>query len=639
MNKRYVTLWVCLLSMPWAFGQWSATGGPEVCGYGYTWKTSDASDGPTYDWIDIQNTGTEVTGLSDDNVVGPIQMGITFPYYWNLRTEVWIGSNGYLSFQDGNIASGANGFPPTPSGATPNDVIAPFMCDLTAGGAGNPAKVFYQIDAANQRFIVSYLDIPFWVSRDISTSEYRGSNSFQVILDARDSTITFQYQKQESSWDPNYDDDPFPMVVGLENVNARCGLMVSNADKPLPNTAVTFSPPVSPDIQVADVAPVNLGNGLSDAAFIPFSSNPLARTTLNASVANLGNRDIDFATTVLAEVRDTLNQLLFQEQLQVGELPVGATEDIQFQFDFVPINPGPYTFTVSVSNPADINAENNRTSIELVAVDTTLTDVTLSYASDNLWNVINPETAGVVSWSGGEGNSGAGVLYEFYGYPLIVKRLEFLVSTFTTSNPTKGFTAEMYSVDPTGEAVPGQLLFRKEMPIDSIRTDGRWTQIDVPISQGVIAQDGFYVAWVQEDPDVFLLEEAFPPISERTFEILDGTWAQYRSNRLSDVWIRAVVDISNITVFTNRDKPFEASRWELFPNPSDGQFQLNFALEEALPVAIKLMDLQGRKVWMDTPGSLQTYEHRFDLRHLPKGTYVLQLTTPKGQQQQKIVLY
>ncbi len=56
------------------------SGGPDA--YGYTWKSSQHTvNPPGYSWFDITQIGTQVTGLSDDNVVGPFTASSGFSFY------------------------------------------------------------------------------------------------------------------------------------------------------------------------------------------------------------------------------------------------------------------------------------------------------------------------------------------------------------------------------------------------------------------------------------------------------------------------------------------------------------------------------------------------------------------------------
>ena len=71
-------------------------GGPDD--FGYVWIDSDESGGPTYSWTDITATGTTITGLGDDNVVGPFPIAFDFPFYGESKTQFWVNSNGTIGF-------------------------------------------------------------------------------------------------------------------------------------------------------------------------------------------------------------------------------------------------------------------------------------------------------------------------------------------------------------------------------------------------------------------------------------------------------------------------------------------------------------------------------------------------------------
>jgi hypothetical protein len=114
------------------------SGGPDA--FGYTWIDSDEEGGPNYEWIEISETGTPITGLMDDNVVGPFSMGFDFPYYWHNKNQFWINSNGCISFTD-HLVSFANY--PIPTNGECTDFIAWFWDDLTVDT--NITKAYYQV--------------------------------------------------------------------------------------------------------------------------------------------------------------------------------------------------------------------------------------------------------------------------------------------------------------------------------------------------------------------------------------------------------------------------------------------------------------------------------------------------------------
>src|SRR3989338_9637615 len=80
------------------------SGGPDA--YGYMWYNSNDPQGPSYSWVDITTTGTQITGLGDDNSVPFINMSQPFHYYWSDYTQLKVGSNGWFAFDNvSNIAS------------------------------------------------------------------------------------------------------------------------------------------------------------------------------------------------------------------------------------------------------------------------------------------------------------------------------------------------------------------------------------------------------------------------------------------------------------------------------------------------------------------------------------------------------
>ncbi|SVD98744.1 uncharacterized protein METZ01_LOCUS451598, partial [marine metagenome] len=69
-------------------------------GIGHRWSDSDTEGGPTFAWQDISETGTEIIGLEDDNAVGPYDIGFDFMMYGDTYRQVYIHSNGVISFDD-----------------------------------------------------------------------------------------------------------------------------------------------------------------------------------------------------------------------------------------------------------------------------------------------------------------------------------------------------------------------------------------------------------------------------------------------------------------------------------------------------------------------------------------------------------
>lgn len=82
----------------------------------------------------------------------------------------------------------------------------------------NSAKCYRWTSSNLDTLVVSYLNVPFY---DQSNPAGSGNNSFQIILSAVDSSITYQYLAQSGvSPQPNY-------IIGIENNSGVIGLQHS----------------------------------------------------------------------------------------------------------------------------------------------------------------------------------------------------------------------------------------------------------------------------------------------------------------------------------------------------------------------------------------------------------------------------
>ncbi len=122
-----------------------------------------------YAWIDITGTGTPAGITGDDQNVGPWNLGFTFTFFNQSYTSVRMCANGWASFTSttGEYFNGA-----IPSTATPNNALYPFWDDLYPPSGG---QFYYFADAANQRFIMSWINVPHIGS---TTELY----TFQIVL-------------------------------------------------------------------------------------------------------------------------------------------------------------------------------------------------------------------------------------------------------------------------------------------------------------------------------------------------------------------------------------------------------------------------------------------------------------------------
>ncbi|QXD14069.1 S8 family serine peptidase [Rhodocaloribacter litoris] len=174
-------------------------GGPD--GFGYNWIDSNEPGGPVYDWLDISGVGDPLS-LTDESTAS-VSLPFAFSFYGTEYTSVNVVSNGYLTFNAGGSDFSND---PIPSTATPNNLIAPFWDDLNPG-AGGTVHTYY--DAANERFIVQFTDVPHYISSN-------GTYTFQAIL-YRNGTLLFQYEELGNVTSA---------TVGVENATGEDGLQV-----------------------------------------------------------------------------------------------------------------------------------------------------------------------------------------------------------------------------------------------------------------------------------------------------------------------------------------------------------------------------------------------------------------------------
>lgn len=129
------------------------------------------------------HTGTEYLTLGDDEVFGPIPLPFPFLFYGVSVAEVYIASNGFISFSSGQGFGEWEGGQ-VPSEAAPNNIIAGFWEDLnpTAGGSIGHSTIGME---GEREFVVEFKGIPHYLN------EY--PLTFQIILHEGTNNIELQY--------------------------------------------------------------------------------------------------------------------------------------------------------------------------------------------------------------------------------------------------------------------------------------------------------------------------------------------------------------------------------------------------------------------------------------------------------------
>ncbi len=577
MKKIYhsfLILFALLMIQPNAFAQ-----GPDL--YGYTYKTSDDVDGPTPDWIDISTVGTEVSGLADDNSVAFVPMGMDFHYYWSDYNQIKIGSNGWLSFD--NVSNISHCFPPLPAaGGNGDNLVCPMMGDINFAGTDNPGRVYYHNDG-DGKFIVSYVDAPFWVN---ANPAYIGSNTFQAIFDSADSSITFNYATMDAMLANDVAGCSTDVAVGIENLTGDIGLMVISDAIPPSNSATKFYYPDVVTFSVQDLASSWVQNEKSTGNFYL----PYDEINFTANISNTGNTDISSETTAELNLRDAAFDVVHSSAQTFASLATGESTELNFE-SFTNLPAGEYGAVVETNNSDDINPGNNINYAELVVLDTAAAQLVFSYANEGAFS-------GSISWGTG---GGAGVYMKPPQYPTDIEAVEVFV---TSNGANDEFVIEI--LDDNGlNGGPGDVLATQTIGANAY-TANDWVSIllDDVVS---ITDGGFYVGWQEGTTggDVALGTQNTAPFSRQTYEILSNEWASYRENNIREALIR-VLAINNYSIPSGTNTPLLDTKVNVFPNPAENLLNIDnksdwtlqhFAVYNALGEVVmdKIVDVQSNQ--------------------------------------------
>lgn len=533
----------------------AASGGPDV--YGYTWKDSNEPNGPTASWWDITSIGTPVTGLADDNVVGPFALS-GFQYYWYSSEKFWIGSNGYISFNPGNIASP---FPNIPSIAGVNDYIAPMLSDLNFTGLNNPGQCFIYYGADS--LCISWINVPFW---DPGATTYTGSNSFQVILVKSSKSIIFNYLNQNGITQMN------DITIGIENISGNIGLQCFKNTYPQSNYTIAFTYPPVVTFQVYDCGIKAMGNAGSTGYFAKLNDT----IQLETVVRNYGNQPMS-SFYVNSNVLTPLNTNVSQSFIQIGTLLAQGDTNVRFLTPLIANTIGIYRYTSYMTNAmSDMFNSNNVKQQKIIVIDTNQPSYTLDYTRGI------PVGLGL-SWGGGGG--GVAQYFKPPVYPSRILNTGFYIQ----SNPNNAdFQAKIYADDgPNG--LPGTLLDSVLVSNTNIAV-GQYNMANHISKNIAINSGGFYVMWYMAGPNIQIGRDTLCP-SLNTFEILGNTWSQYRSRDLEDFLISVELDYYNPT----NTPTFIENKLNVYPNPTCDIWTFN--TQNPLPSRVTITDLYGKVLY------------------------------------------
>ena len=533
-------------------------GGPDD--YGYTYLDSDTTcpGAPTYSWVEISGAGTEVTGLGDDNIVGPFDIGFDFPYYWYTVSQFYVGSNGYIAFHDNTMA--ASPFPPVPGIQAPNNTLAPLLTDFDPGTGGS---VYYWTNSAADTCIVQFDGVPFW-----STG---GSNTFEIILSLPDSTITFQYKQQtgtpQGGWNATNNQ------TGIENVSGSVGVNYLSGANPPGNMyhadlAVRFIPPESTSYEVHDAGIRNAMNDRNGGFFALSGSE----VSFWAVAKNFGNQsESDFWTYV--QVKRAGTPALLTDSILASVPNAGDVDSLEFTSTWTPATPGIYSVVFYTKLAGDMLPTNDTVEVECQVI--TLPG-TLTFDKGDF--------EALFSWNG---PGGYGMRFVPPVYPCGVTGIRVYAGPQPQSAGTVNLAFGVFDDNGPGGG-PGDTLFLDALSI----TEQSWHTINLP-QEIVVTEGAFFVGGMSAvTSEPVFGADTIPPFSGQTWEYT-GVWSPGRNAWTQDIGMNAMVATPGVSEWLEPAPVPRMLRLDVSPNPFDATAKLRLLNGRGRETAIEVYDAAG----------------------------------------------
>ncbi|MBL4709642.1 MAG: T9SS type A sorting domain-containing protein, partial [Flavobacteriales bacterium] len=191
-----------------------------------------------------------------------------------------------------------------------------------------------------------------------------------------------------------------------------------------------------------------------------------------------------------------------------------------------------------------------------------------------------------IGWNGG--NGGCAVYIEPPYYPAQITASNFWITTVGV--PPGGFHAVIYDDNGRG---PGQGTVLDSnfinFPAISFNQYHR-VPTNNPI---VISSGGIYLLWLMDGANINLGRNFVTPASQRTYEIILGSWSEYRDNTTQD--FKMNIEISPVTTVGLQDIGLTKSLVNIYPNPSKDKISVQLK-DGFQPTIIEILDMNGKQV-------------------------------------------
>ena len=119
-----------------------------------------------------------------------------------------------------------------------------------------------------------------------------------------------------------------------------------------------------------------------------------------------------------------------------------------------------------------------------------------------------------------------------------------------------------------------------------------------------------------------------------------GTWTL----RVRDAYSNdsGTISSASVTICTQKatlgTEQLGIADFKLFPNPSDGNFKIEFSSVSNLPVVVSVVDVLGRKVYQKQYETTANFSESIDLKKIMAGVYVVTVEDGDRKEVKKIVI-
>lgn len=304
MKQKTLSSFFAAAALFCSSASFAASGGPDS--YGYRWKDSNEPGGPAYNWIEIATpaggSGTYRNGVNcDDCHEANIPLGFNFPYYGVNMSNIAIGSNGTVYFEDVYLGLSNSCIPGTPSySMSQYRFIAHLWDDLAPNYQGG---VYTQ--AFPNYFVIEFYDI-------VPCCSPGDGDTWQVILFSN-GNILMQYK--ELSYQGLFNS----FTVGIQN-SPSVGLQYKcdAAGYPLASgRAILFSPPTVNCNNSVSLFPPTTPLCSGGSVVLSAGATSIAQTWSNAAttptitVNAAGNFHVAALDVTGCTIRDTTSVVVF----------------------------------------------------------------------------------------------------------------------------------------------------------------------------------------------------------------------------------------------------------------------------------------------------------------------------------------